>query len=181
VRQERAGKKIRVFLMDEARFGQQGTLTKMWAMRGTRPVAVKQTKYEWVYLYGAVDPATGDSAALLLPYVNTECMNLFLKVLSETLGPDEHAVLVMDNAGWHHSKRLEMPENITPLFLPPYSPELNSIERLWAYLKSHFLSNRAYADYQALLDAGSAAWCTLTNALIRSICATTWLTPNSQT
>ena len=166
--------------MDEARFGQQGTLTKIWAPRGSRPVAVKQTRYEWVYLYGAVDPVTGDSAALLLPHVNTDCMNLFLKVLAETLAPDEHAVLVMDNAGWHHSGGIEMPENITPMFLPPYAPELNPIERLWAYLKSHCLSNRAYADYQALLDAGVDAWRTLTDALVRSICATSWLTPNPQ-
>jgi len=105
--------------MDEARFGQKGTLTKRWAPRGSRPVGVKQTKYEWVYLYGAVDPLTGASAGALLRHVNTECMNMFLEVLSQTLAPDEHAVLVMDNAGWHHSKRLKMPDNITPMFLPP--------------------------------------------------------------
>lgn len=165
--------------MDEARFGQQGTLTKQWALRGSRPTSVKQTKYEWVYLYGAVDPLSGEAEAALLPYVNTECMNMFLKVLSESLSPDDHAVLVMDNAGWHHAKDLQMPANITPLFLPPYSPELNSIERLWAYLKSHYLSNRVYESYEALLDAGVDAWNRLTSDMLKSICATSWLTPGT--
>lgn len=179
MRREHPDKKVRIFLMDEARFGQQGTLTKMWALRGSRPTSVKQTKYEWVYLYGAVDPQSGGSAAALLPHVNTECMNAFLEVLSESLGPVDHAVLVMDNAGWHHSKGLAMPPNITTLFLPPYSPELNPIERLWAYLKSHYLSNRAYEGYQALLDAGVEAWNALTSDLLRSICATSWITPEN--
>jgi transposase len=70
-----------------------------------------------------------------------------------------------------------MPANITPLFLPPYSPELNAIERLWAYIKSHYLSNRAYESYEALLDAGVDAWNLLTKDLLKSLCATTWLTP----
>jgi transposase len=97
----------------------------------------------------------------------------------ERLG--EEGVLVMDNAGWHKSHDLNMPANITPLFLPPYSPELNPVERLWAYLKSHFLSNTAHADYQALLDTGCNAWDHLTPDLLKSLCAAPWLTPGDQT
>ena len=67
--------------MDEARFGQQGTITDVWARTGSRPRAVRQTRYEWVYLYAAVEPATGESAALLAPNVNTGTMNAFLKIL----------------------------------------------------------------------------------------------------
>ena len=177
MRRAHPGKTVRVFLMDEARFGQQGTLTKMWAPRNSRPSAVKQTGHEWVYLYGAVDPLTGDATALLLRHVNTAHMNAFLDVFSASLGEGEHAVLVMDNAGWHHAKELKMPENVTPLYLPPYSPELNPVERLWAYLKSHHLSNRAYDTYEDLLDAGVDAWNSLTQERIASICSTTWLTP----
>ena len=173
-------KKVRVFLMDEARFGQQGALTKVWALRNSRPTAVKQTRYEWVYFYGAVDPLTGDATALLLRHVNTAHMNAFLEVFGESLSADEHAVLVMDNAGWHHSKGLTIPENVTPLYLPPYSPELNPIERLWAYLKSHHLSNRAYETYERLLDAGVEAWNSLTKERLASVCATAWLTPDYQ-
>lgn len=164
--------------MDEARFGQQGELTSLWAEKGSRPTAVKQTKYEWVSLYAAVDPLTGDSSALLARHVNIGTMEAFLKLLSrevENVAPNDHIVLVLDNAGWHTSPRLQVPANITLLFLPPYSPELNPVERLWAYMKGHYLSNRAYADYAALMEAGGAAYRALTPERLRSICATSWL------
>lgn len=180
MKEERPDKKVKVYWMDEGRFGQQGTLTRKWARRGSRPTAVKQTRYEWMYCYAAVDPDSGDAVGLLLRHVDTAHMNEFLRVMSERLKPDEHAVLVMDNAGWHVSGGLKMPANITPLFLPPYAPELNPIERLWAYIKSHFLSNRAHADYQALLDAGCRAWDALTPELLRTVCAVSWLTPGYQ-
>lgn len=166
--------------MDEARFGQQGTLTTQWAEKGSRPTAVKQTKYEWVYLYAAVDPLSGDSSALLAPHVNIGTMEAFLQILSTEVSADDHLVLVLDQAGWHTSPNLTVPANITLLFLPPYSPELNPIERVWAYVKSHYLSNRTYADYDALLQAGTDAYRALTPDLLRSICATSWLTPENQ-
>ncbi|HLO40629.1 MAG TPA: IS630 family transposase [Phycisphaerales bacterium] len=168
---------VRVFFMDEARFGQQGTTTRMWAPRGSRPTAVKQTRYEWVYLYAAVEPATGFSVGLQAPLVNTPTMNVFLKMLSAELGPMDHAVLIMDGAGWHKSKTLRVPDNITILILPPYSPELNPVERLWAYLRSHYLSNRIFDDYQHLLDAGAEAWQDLTTETLRSVCACDYITP----
>jgi len=105
--------------MDEARFGQQGTPTRMWASRGSRPTAVKQTRYEWVYLYAAIEPATGVSAALQASLVHTGTMNVFLKMLSEELAQNDHAVLIMDQARWHKSRAPELPENITTLLLPP--------------------------------------------------------------
>jgi transposase len=167
---------LRVFLMDEARFGQQGTLTNVWAERGSRPTAVKQTKYEWVYLFAAVEPMSGKDVALLAPRADTGIMNTFLRMLSEELGPLDHAVLIMDQAGWHKSKALHVPENITILYLPPYSPELNPIERLWAYLRSHSLANRAYRDYEHLLEAGSTAYRALTPEVIRGVCACDYIT-----
>ncbi|MBL0869724.1 MAG: transposase [Phycisphaerales bacterium] len=85
-------------------------------------------------------------------------MNVFLKMVSVELGAKVHAILIMDGAGWHKSRTLKVPENITALILLPYSPELNPVERLWAYLRSHYLSNRVYEDYQHLLDAGAQAW-----------------------
>ena len=163
--------------MDEARFGQQGTTTRIWARTGSRPSAVKQTRYEWLYLYAAVEPRTGDSVALQAPRVNTGTMNVFLRMLGAHLGPHDHAVLIMDQAGWHKSKKLDLPDTITVLFLPPYSPELNPVERLWSYLRSHYLSNRAYDGYQHLLDAGAQAWQQLTPELLRSVCACPYLTP----
>ncbi len=161
--------------MDEAHFGQQGTLTRMWAPRGSRPAAVKQTRYEWVYLYAAVEPESGASVALKAPHVNTETMSVFLRMLGDELEPKDHAVLIMDQAGWHVSKRLAVPENITILLLPPYSPELNPVERLWGYMRSHFLANRAFEDYDHRLAAGADAWQRLTPELLRSICRCDYL------
>lgn len=165
------GGKVRVWFMDEARLGQQGTLTNVWARTGSRPAAVRQTRYEWVYLYAAVEPLTGESAALLAPNVNTGTMNAFLKILDEERKADEHFVLIMDQAGWHRSRTLELPDGITVLLLPPYSPELNPVENLWHYLRSHYLSNRAYEDYDALLEAGSKAYRSLTPETFKTVCA----------
>lgn len=123
---------------------------------------MKQTKYEWVSLYAAVEPGTGASVALQAPHVNTGTMNVFLKMLSDELGERDHAVLILDQAGWHKARALVVPDNITILHLPPCAPELNPVERLWACLRSHYLSSRTYDDYQHLLDAGAEAWQQLT-------------------
>ena len=156
--------------MDEARFGQQGTITNVWARTGSRPRAVRQTRYEWVYLYAAVEPVTGESAALMAPNANTGTMNAFLRILDQERKVDEHFVLIMDQAGWHKSRGLKLPDGITGLLLPPYSPELNPVENLWHYLRSHYLANRSYDDYDALLNAGTDAYRVLTPEVIRSVC-----------
>ncbi len=150
----------------------------MWADCGSRPTAVKQTEYDWCYLYASVNPLTGESSALLAP--NANFMNKHLAFISEQVGPDRHVVLVLDGAGWHKSKTLELPENITLLLLPPYSPELNCIERVWAYLRSHYLSNRVFKDYQELFDAGRDAWLAMTQTRLQSICETSWITHDGQ-
>ena len=89
-----------------------------------------------------------------------------------------HVVLVLDQAGWHVAKYLTVPKNITLLYLPPYSPELNCVERLWAYLKNHYLSNRTYKGYDDLFDASSTAWNKLLPEQFMSICRTAWLHEN---
>jgi len=170
-----AGSRVRVFFMDEARFGQQGTTTRVWAPRGSRPTAVKQTRYEWLYLYAAVEPATGVGVALQAPAINTGTMSVFLKMFVDELGPNDHAVLIMDQAGWHRARRLKTPSNLWTLFLPPYSPELNPVERLWAYLRGHYLANRTFNDYQHLFDAGAEAWQQLSPERLRSVCAFDYL------
>ena len=182
MKEEKPDKNVRVYFMDEARFGQKGTLTKVWQEKGSRPIVIRQTKYEWVYMYGAVEPLTGETSALLAPHVNTETMVEFLKILSGEVGANDHVVLVLDQAGWHMSKKLVIPANITLLYLPPYSPELNCVERLWLYMKSHFLSNRVFKDYDAIMQAGTDAYRTMgpDRQLLKSICATTWLTPGNQ-
>lgn len=170
-----AGERVRWFVQDEARVGQHGTLTRVWARTGSRPTAVRQTEYEWVYLWAAVEPATGVAVAMITPTVNTGLMNTFLAGLSGTLAPDEHGVLVLDNAGWHVARALRIPDNITLLFLPAYSPELNPVERLWAWLRSHQLANRVYADYDELLRETDRAWLTLSEQTLKSVCACPWI------
>ncbi len=170
-------KQLRVYFEDEARFGQQGTLTNVWARRGTRPTAVRQTEYGYLWVLGAVCPATGHAEGLLSPRLNTSVVNIFLEQFSRTLAADEHAVLIWDGAGFHTSGSLQLPANVSVLQLPAYSPELNPVENLWHYLKSHFWSNRAYADYEALETAAIAAWRTavLDAALMQSVCAAPYL------
>jgi transposase len=102
-------------------------------------------------------------------------MNHHLRFISEQAGPEVQVILVLDRAGWHLSEALQVPENITLLHLPPYSPELNPAERLWAYLRSHYLSNRAYRDYDDLFAACGVAWNQLTPEQLRSICRTEWM------
>lgn len=112
---------------------------------------------------------------MITPDVNTGRMNQFLAGLSGMLADDEHAVLVMDNAGWHVARTLEVPANLTLWPLPPYSPELNSIEQLWHWLRSHHLSNRVYEDYDDLMRQTHRAWLTLDPATLRTVCACPWL------
>jgi transposase len=118
---------------------------------------------------------TGESSALLSTSVNTEDMNEHLRFISEQVDSNVHVVLVVDNAGWHSAKNLRIPQKSTLFYLPAYSPELNPVERLWSYLKSHFLSNRAYSDYDDLFSACRDAWNRLTVEQLCSICQTEWL------
>jgi transposase len=164
-----------VWLQDEARIGQQGTLTRVWAERGSRPSAVRQTEYQWAYLFAAVNPVTGVSSALIAPTVNTQYMNEHLRFISREAGKAAHVVLVLDQAGWHVAKGLKVPKNITLLHLPPYSPELNGAERIWAYMRSHHLSNRIYGDYDELFEAIKVAWNALDADRLRSLTHTEWI------
>jgi transposase len=167
-------RRVEVWFQDEARIGQQGTLTNVWAERGSRPTAVQQTEYEWCYLWAAVHPESGRNSSMITPTVGTELMNQHLKFISEEAGPDVQVVLVLDNAGWHVSKSLVVPENITLMPLPPYAPELNPIERVWAYLRSHYMSNRVYKDYDELFEKTKTAWLRLDETRLASITETQW-------
>ena len=108
--------------MANARVGQQGTLTRVWARRGTRPRAVRDTRTTWAYLFGAVCPARAVAAGLVLPCVNAQAMNADLAEIARSVTPGAHAVLILDGAGWHGASRLVVPDNITLLTLPPYAP-----------------------------------------------------------
>jgi transposase len=116
-----------------------------------RPMCRSTLYQEYSYAYGAVSPMDGRLDTLVLPEVNTECMQLFIIELS-LRHIDENLVIIMDGAGWHKSKKLDLPENISIIFLPPYSPELNPIELVWAELKEKFLHNMVFESIDALED-----------------------------
>ena len=141
--------------------GQQGTLTRIWARRGTRPRAPRDRRYGWAYLFGAVCPERAVGAGLVLPYVNAEAMNLHLQEISRHVTPGAHAVLVLDGAGWHGAAALTIPDNISLLPLPSYSPELNPVENVWEYLRQNQLSLRVWPAYQAIVETCCQAWNTL--------------------
>lgn len=146
------GEQVRVYFQDEARFGTQGTITRVWARKGSRPRAVRQNGREWLYVLMAVCAATGAASALIMPGLNTEVVNLFLGQFSRELPAGVHAVLIWDGAGFHTGKGLVVPGNVSLIRLPPYSPELNPVENLWHYLRSHHWSNREYAGYKGLQE-----------------------------
>lgn len=175
MKQQHPGKQIDIWLQDEMRFGQQGTKTTVWGVTGSRAQTVRQTAYEWCYVFGAVNPLTGNSSALVAPSVNTELMNQHLQFISEEAGSNTHVILILDQAGWHRSKKLVVPSNITLWYLPPYSPQLNAIEKLWGFARSHYMSNRAYRDYDHLFETACQTCRELHEDRIKSVCRTTWI------
>ena len=152
------GKPLEVWFQDEARVGQKGTLTRVWAKRGTRPRAPRDTRYKWAYIFGAACPGRGVAAGLVLPFADTAAMNDHLGEISRAVAPGAHAVLLLDRAGWHRAAALVVPDNISLVLLPSYSPELNSVENVWQYLRANWLSISVFDDYDAIVTACCAAW-----------------------
>jgi transposase-like protein len=125
---------LMLWFEDEARFGRINNLSRCWVHRSDRAVVTQQLVREYVYAYTAVCPATGDCCSIISPVNNTHAMNVFLEILSKQ-HPNYNIVLILDGAGWHTSKSLEIPENIALIRLPPYSPELNPVEHIWDYIR----------------------------------------------
>ena len=151
-------KPLEIWFQDEARVGQQGTLTRIWAERGTRPRAPRDTRYIWSYIFGAVCPERAEAAALIMPHADTQAMSAHLAEIAKTVASGAHALLILDGAGWHGSAELEVPDNITLLKLPPYSPELNPMENVWAYLRANKLAISVFDNYEQIVDRCCEAW-----------------------
>lgn len=130
----------------------------VWWKRGERPPGLCDKRFTFAYIFAAIEPGADNAFSLILPYADTEAMQVFLDRFAATVREDEHVALVLDQAGWHGSRSLRVPECITLVPLPPYSPELNPVERVWLYLKERFLSHRLLADYDAIVEAAAAAW-----------------------
>src|SRR6185437_1893605 len=122
---------VEVSCKDEARIGQKNGLVRQWARRGTRPRQPADQRYDNAYLFGAICPARGVGAALVLPYADADVMQLHLDEISRNVAEGAHAVLILDRAGWHTTGKLDVPDNITPIFLPSRAPELNPVDNVW--------------------------------------------------
>ena len=157
--------------------GQKGRLCHRWWTRGRRPPGRCDGRFGWTYIFAAVEPATGADVALVLPEATTATMGLFLAEFAAGLPGDAHAVMVLDGAGWHVARDLVVPPNVTLVPLPPHSPELNPVERVWLYLRERFLSLRVFADDRAIVDACCTAWNRLVAepGRLRSLCDQPWI------
>ena len=158
-----AGTPIEVWWQDEARVGQKNKITRRWARRGTRPVAPHDQRTSSVYIFGAICPARGTGAAVVMPRCDTTAMQWHLDEIATQVAPGAHAVVMLDQAGWHTTGKLVAPPNVTLLSLPPRSPELNPVENVWQYMRENWLSNRIFASHQQILETCCEAW----NKLIR--------------
>lgn len=141
----------RFFALDEARIGLQTHFRRRWCPAGHRPPWPHQHRYEWLWLYAAVEPATGESVCLYMPHLNGDCFEAFLGELRRAY-PEDEIVLVLDRAGAHISGKVRWPEGIEPLFLPARSPELDPAERWFREIRGA-LSNVAHATLDVLAEA----------------------------
>ena len=138
--------------------GQKNKITRRWARRGTRPRAPLDQRTRSAYIFGAICPAQGKAAGLVLPFCNIIAMNLHLAEISQAVAPGAHGVLLMDQAGWHTSDRIVIPDNISILLLPPRSPELNPVENIWQFMRDNWLSNRVFTSATDIADHCCYAW-----------------------
>lgn len=172
---------IEIWFQDEARVGQKGTHAYVWAPVGTRPLMVRDNRHDTAYLFGAICPERGVGAAVIMSAANTEGMNEHLAEISTQVALGAHAVLLVDGAGWHQkSKKLIVPANISLISLPPYSPELNPMENVWAYLRENKLCSLVWNSYEAIVEACREGWNFLVNDpdRIRSIGKREWACVN---
>jgi DDE superfamily endonuclease len=133
-------------------------VTRVRAKRGSGPRAKRDRRFTWAYLFGAICPARATGVAVVLPEVGIDTMNRHLAEISQSISVSATARLILAGAGWHSSPKLIVPENVVLMPLPPYAPELNSVENIWEYLRGNSLSHCVWDTYDAIVDACCDAW-----------------------
>ena len=151
-RRKAAGARIEIWFQDEARIGQKNKITL------TRPRAPHDQRTRSAYIFGAICPKEGKAADLVLPSCNSAAMTLHLEEISGAVAPDAHAVVVMDQAGWHTSGKLDVPANGSILTLPSRAPELNPVENVCQFMRDNWLSNRVFSSHDDIVDHCCEAW-----------------------
>jgi hypothetical protein len=153
-RLEHPDQHVQLWCQDEARIGLKAMTRRVWATKGQRPIAKPWTRYQWSYVYLFVCPQTGESYFLILPSVNIALMTLALQEFMHDVNPngEKRIVLMLDNAAWHSSRKVVVPENLVLLPLPPYSPQLSPAETIVPLVRE-VAANRVFADLKALEDS----------------------------
>ena len=159
---------------DEAGFGRINKPKYCWCEKGIRPSGPCHHIREYRYAYGAVEPITGASCFLVLPYCNTVCMNVFLRELSVRF-LDDVIILCCDGAAWHKSRALEIPDNIVLFHIPPYTLEMNPIEQIWKELRKIGFHNEVFTTLEKVVDRLCEAICSLSPLRIASITCPSWI------
>jgi transposase len=167
---------MRVMFQDEARFGRISDTRYCWCPKPIRPVCRAMVTQEYTYAYAAVSVADGVLDTLILPHVNSDCMQVFLDEISSR-HPGDRIVMVLDGAGWHRAGTLMVPGNMRLVPLPPYAPELNPVEHLWDELREKSFGNIVFDSLDALeshLEA-SLREMELNKQQVHSIVAWPWI------
>ena len=167
-------RKVRLMFEDEAGFGRINKPKACWCPKGLRPSVPCHHIREYRYAFGAVEPLTGKSFFLTMPFCNTNCTNVFLDQLSKQY-PDDIILLVCDGAAWHRSKILVIPENILLLSIPPYTPEMNPIEQIWKQIRSMGFKNEVFNTLADVVDRLCETICKLTEEMVQSITGRDWI------
>ena len=163
---------LEVWFGDEARTAQNNT-PGGGPGRAPGPGGPPDQRTASTYIFGAIRPKEGKGAALVMPWCNTEAMALHLAAVPQKIEPGRHAVLLLDQAGWHVSAKLLVPEprksrcdfaDITIVPLPAKCPELNPQENVWQFMRDNWLSNRVFTSYENSVDHCCAAWNRLVDA-----------------
>lgn len=132
---------VNLYFQDEARYGMMNHMGKYLTASGVKPIVTYQHIFKTTYLYGSYSPINGNSFVWEIDGVSTEIFEAYLKEFSE-YKPKEYKIVVIDNAGFHSTTNIEVPENIGLLRIPPYNPELNPCEQIWQYIKNRFKNQR---------------------------------------
>ena len=151
LQEENPEAEVVVWAMDEQRLGLKPVLRREWVDEYSRGTAQVNWRFKWLWLYGFVQPNTGETYWWILPFVKTELFNKVLEDFAEhfQIGQKKRVVLVIDNAGWHTSKDLKIPEGIHLYNMPAHAPELQPAERLWP-LTNEAIANRTFENLQEL-------------------------------
>lgn len=165
---------VRIMFQDEAGFGRINSPKHCWSKKGSRPSVPCHHIREYRYVFGAVDPNSGDSFFIIMPKCNTDCTNVFLEELSKKY-PDDIILLVCDGAAWHKSKKLKIPANIRITHIPPYTPEMNPIEQIWSEIRKLGFKNECFKTLKDVVDRLCDTICLLTNDIIKSITGRKWI------